>query len=66
MKIGDLVGLTHKGLNMGLVVGFDLEDDPIVEWIIYPENWASPTSCSTTTYEYRESLTILSGVEDGV
>jgi hypothetical protein len=38
MKIGDLVHHTCALLkdNLGLIVGFDSDNDPIIEWIIFP------------------------------
>ena len=61
MKIGDLVGLPAEELSMGLVVGLDLEGDPIVEWLVKP-----PLTWSEVEPVYRECLTTLSGVEDEV
>lgn len=61
MKIRDLVGLPLEELSVGLIVGFDLEGDPIVEWLVKP-----PRSWSEVEHVYRECLTTLSGVEGGV
>lgn len=61
MKIGDLVGLPLEELSVGLIVGFDLEGDPIVEWLVKP-----PRAWSEVEHVYRECLTTLSGVESGV
>ena len=56
MKLADLVHKTtwkSRPANLGIVVGFDEECDPEIEWIIpYIEN------CETT-YEYREELIVI-------
>jgi len=63
MNLGDLVHLPEgvEG-NLGIIVGFDKEQDPKVEWIFH----ADGQLVDGDTYEYAEDLIIISGGEDGL
>ena len=63
MSLGDLVHLvgSTKKENLGIVVGFDQEGDPIVEWIFPAHYWTNETGP-----EYGEDLIIISGGEDEI
>ena len=62
MNLGDLVHLPEgvEG-NLGIVVGFDKEQDPKVEWIFHADG---QLVVYQDTYEYAEDLIIVSGGED--
>ena len=63
MNLGDLVHLVAgtEG-NLGIVVGFDEEQDPEIEWIFHAHRNLS----GVNTCEYTEDLIIISGGEDGL
>lgn len=62
MNLGDLVHLPEgtKG-NLGIVIGFDKDQDPLVDWIFQANHWLVGNQAS---YEYAEDLIIVSGGED--
>ena len=58
MKIGDLVIGTEEGAyngSIGIIFGFDEDDDPIVSWCNTEGSNESSPGCG----EYREHLEIL-------
>ena len=57
MQITDLVHVVGAKPvnNLGIVVGFDNDGDPEIEWIIHP-NYAKEQN---KTFEYIELLTII-------
>lgn len=62
MNLGDLVHLPEAGKgNLGIVVDFDHEGDPYVEWIISAHYWTDADGP-----EYMEDLIIVSEIEDGL
>lgn len=62
MNLGDLVHLPEAmSGNLGIVIGFDHEGDPIVDWIFQAHYWTSETGP-----EYGEDLIIISGGEDEI
>ena len=64
MNLGDLVHLLEGAEgNLGIVVGFDKDQDPLVEWIFQAHHWLVGYQAS---YEYTEDLIIVSGGEDGL
>ena len=62
MNLGDLVHLPEgaKG-NLGIVIGFDKDQDPLVDWIVQANYWLVGNQAS---YEYAEDLIVVSGDED--
>jgi hypothetical protein len=63
MNLGDLVHHPEgtEG-NLGIVIGFDEEQDPEIEWIFH----AHRNLLGVNTCEYTEDLIIISGGEDGL
>ena len=62
MNLGDLVHHPEgtEG-NLGIVIGFDKDQDPLVDWIVQANYWLVGNQAS---YEYAEDLIIVSGGED--
>jgi hypothetical protein len=62
MNLGDLVHLPEGAEgNLGIVIGFDKDQDPLVDWILQANHWLIGNQAS---YEYAEDLIIVSGGED--
>lgn len=62
MNLGDLVHLPEGAEgNLGIVIGFDKDQDPLVDWIVQANYWLVGNQAS---YEYAEDLIVVSGDED--
>jgi hypothetical protein len=68
VKVGDLVMPVHNPRRddgyLGVIVGYDIDNDPVVIWNKYDSEWTfgemKGGTVSYTTPEYRSSVEVIS------